>query len=129
MFCIGYMTLENWLNSIDKEQPVYACLITEPGQTGQYAQRLDKLVVLVSQPESDDIVHYCRLNVASLQYIGDSPYNDHKRNVAQAEQAWLTIQAWLNEQGLDIREGVISMTQNINLVDGWAVFLNLPSPL
>jgi hypothetical protein len=119
---IGYLSLENWLTVVDKNLPVYACLVTEPGQQGQYSQRIDQLIVLVEQPEGE-LVHYCRLHVASLQYVGNSPYNNHNQNIGLAEQAWDIVQTWLKENGLVVRPGLVSFPKDLRLTDGWAHFL------
>jgi hypothetical protein len=121
-FFIGYGTLEEWLRSVDPKRPVFAALITEPGKVVQ-SMRTDRLMIRVAQP-ADDLMHYCQLVIARVQYVGDNPFNtDYKQRFSLAEQAWKVVEAWLDERGLTVMNGVVSMPDNLRLMDGWANFL------
>jgi hypothetical protein len=72
---VGYLTLEEWLRSVDKQRPVYALLFTEVGETS-FDLRTDSIVIEVAQPEDGQaLVHYARLYAGSLRYQGGEPFD------------------------------------------------------
>lgn len=122
---VGYATLEEWLLVVERARPVYVALVTEPGKANQYDQHTDAMVIVAAQPDGD-LVHYCRLVVGYVQYLGALPFNgqaDLDAKLAQAGQAKAIVDAWLGENGLEIRPGVISTQANARFLDGWAGFL------
>ena len=123
---IGYIQLESWLNATDKTCPVFAELTQVPGKTADYGYRWDELVIFVAQPDqAHGLIHYCRIVVGELQYmVGDifTPNAEQRRTLA--ETAWAIVRAWLEQQGLTVRQGLIAMPDNLRLTDGWAGFLH-----
>ncbi len=84
--------------------------------------RTDTLTVLVAQPEQN-VVHYCRIAVGAVRWLDGQPFDvDHEQRQALAQQAWEIIKEWLNEQGLQIRHGVIDGTPGLK-VEGATGFL------
>jgi hypothetical protein len=122
---VGYGQLENWLNAINKTRPVFANLITEPGKYGEYGHHTDTLTILVAQPDvSEGIVHYCRVVVGKIQYLGNDPFTpNHQQRLDLAGEAWLIVSAWFAEQSLVVHPGIIAIPANLKLMDGSAGFL------
>lgn len=122
VFFIGYEYLECWLTVVDRARPVYANLMIEPGETDQ-ALRTDTMVILVAQPEHD-LVHYCRLPVATLNYLDGQTYDpDHETRVQAAKNTWELVNHWLDGHDLTVRNGIVAAPAGLRLQDGWANFL------
>ncbi len=120
---IGFDTLEEWLASIDRSRLVFANFVTELGKTSHRDVRIDRMVIVVSQPVAD-LVYYCRLPVGELQFLGGKPFNpDHEQQVKQAKQAWKIVESWLRKQGLKVHKAVIAAPQNLVFLEGRADFL------
>lgn len=122
---IGYETLEEWLKSADKTRPVFANLIIDPGKPKDTGIRTDRYVIIVNQPEEGGgLVHYCRLQVEKVRYIGDQPFdNDRDLRVARARDAWRIVEDWLIENGFTISHGIVAAPKDLLFLDGWANFL------
>ena len=122
---VGYDLMEQWFEVVDKERPVYAKLVREQQIVAANNLWSAHLIIWVAQPESmSDLVHYVRLNVGTLQFIGDKPFdNDHEQRIALAESAFEIVHKWLEEQGLDVRPGLVAVPEHVRLLDGWAGFM------
>lgn len=115
---IGYATIDQWLLVIDRSKPVFASLVTEPGEAAQYNLRTDQLVIMVTQPE-EDLVHYFRTVVSELRYLDGTPFDvDHKRRITSASEAWQKVQDWLTDHKLSFRQGVIASPKGLRFLDG-----------
>lgn len=115
---IGYNTVDRWLSAIDVRRPVYASMVTEPGEVAQYGIRTDQVAVMLAQPDAD-VVHYFRALVMELRYVEDQPFDvDHKRKLAAIKDAWTKVQDWLLDHGLDYREAVIAAPKDLRFLDG-----------
>jgi hypothetical protein len=120
-FYIGYPMLEEWLTVIDKKQPVFGCLVMEMGEM-VFNQRSTDLIIIITQPGGDNLVHYCRLIVGCIK-DGWIYNEDGFRRMMLAEQAWKIVQDWLNQQGLTVLPGIIATPKNMRFLEGWAKFL------
>ena len=121
---IGYGSLEDWAEAISTHEPVYACPLTEPDKPNAQGMRTDRLVITCSQPDDRGHVHYCRLRVGFLQYIGDTPINqDHEERKQRLDQAWEIVETWLRDRGFTIRRAAVAVPVDLKLMDGWAGFL------
>ena len=83
------------------------------------------LVIWVGQhrPSTREI-HYFRCRVGLLEYVGSMPFgNDHEERKRQAEEAWALIREWLQEQGFEVKEGVVAYPRELKLFEGWPGFL------
>ena len=70
------------------------------------------------------MVHYCRLQVEKVRYIGDQPFDeDQDLRVARARGAWRIVEDWLVENGLTVSHGIIATPKDLLFLDGWAGFL------
>jgi len=77
----------------------------------------------MAQPDGD-VVHYFRAPVEQLRYVDDQPFDvDHTRKLAAIQEAWLKAQAWLEDRGLEFREGVIAAPQELRFIDGDIAYL------
>lgn len=116
-YWIGYHDINQWLNAIDKTQPVFANLTTELGNTDHRGLRIDHLVILVAQP-AGDLLHYWRLVVGELRFIDNESFDgNHKQRRQTAEQTWQSVQDWLAVHNLIICQGVVAALINVRLLD------------
>ena len=125
-FFSGYFNLNEWAEWVKANagKPINATLYRHPGTSGQYGDRVDKLVIEVS-PTWDGAAHYCRIPVGSLAYVNNQPWDaDAKQRFARAEGAWQIVADWLREQGFQPRNAQISKPRDLFLVDGHAAFLD-----
>ncbi len=124
-FHLGYPALELWAQAVNKDEPVYGMLLTEPGQTGQRSWRVDSLVIACFQTSANHCVHYCRLLVGRLTMInGSQPFdNNAEERKGRAEDAWDIVKDWLWEQDFDLREAAIATPLDHRLLEGTADFL------
>lgn len=123
-FFVGYQTLEKWLAAINREEPVFAALTTEPGKPDGHQLRIDTVLILVAQPGAEGLLHYCRLVLGELRYMDDRPFDiDHIQRLAKAEQTWNQVQEWLASKHLNVIEGVIGLPLNIRPQNGSVHFL------
>lgn len=115
---IGYNTVDRWLSAIDVSRPVYASMITEPGEVAQHGLRTDLVVMMLAQPEGD-IVHYYRAPVVQLRYVDDQPFDiDHRSKLKAVKDVWEKTRGWLQDHGLDYREAVIAAPKDLRFLNG-----------
>ena len=122
---IGYPSLEAWARTATRAFPVYACLVEEPQPPSKHGLQDVLLIVWATQhrPQVRE-VHYFRCRVGRLEYVGNTPFgNDHEERKRRAEEAWALIRSWLNEQGFEVKEGVIAHPKDLKLFEGWPEFL------
>lgn len=121
---IGYPTLEGWAQAVQKDEPVYAMLLTEPGKTTQNGYRVDDLTIVCAQPDAHNRAHYCRLLVGQVAYVADQPFGDkHDQSMDWAETAWDLVKDWLWEQNFDVREAALAVPVDYRFLNGRAAFL------
>lgn len=114
---VGYNNPYHWLASIDSGQPVFANLFTEHGETNEYRQRVDKLVIMLAQPEAD-LVHYYRFVVGELNFVSGEIFDaDHKKRTIVANEAWERSLNWLRSKGLTYHLGVIAAPKNLHFLE------------
>lgn len=100
---IGYPTLEAWAWVVHKDAPIYAMLLTEPGAHGQHGHRTESLLIVCAQPDDHKQVHYNRIMVGQLSFLGDQPFSSkHTWIMDQAEHAWGLVKDWLGEQAFKV---------------------------
>jgi hypothetical protein len=121
---IGHPTVEQLISVTDAQEPVYCMLITESGATTAQGLRTDKLVIVVSQPDERGDVHYVRLPVGSVSFIGNTPFDsDHAERRERARQAYAVVRGWLSGFSSPVCEALIAMPTDYRLLEGWADFL------
>ncbi len=82
---IGYGRLENWAEVASVQEPAYVCLVSE-SETGNPGFRNERAIILCAQP-AGALVHYCRIPVATIQWVGDTPFTEnHEQRIERAEQ-------------------------------------------
>ncbi len=114
---VGYNNRNHWLASIDPGQPVFANLYTEHGETNEYHQRIDKLVIMLAQPEAD-LVHYCRFVVGELNFISGEVFDaDHKKRISAANAKWDKVLDWLQSLGLVYRLGLVAAPKHLHFLE------------
>jgi len=119
---VGYGQLEAWAEAVSMLEPVYASLISE-SNTGDYGIRYERAVILCAQPQGE-IVHYCRIPVASIEWIADQPLTqNHEQRIERAEQAKKIVRDWLRAQGFVVREAAVAFPRDFRLLEGGAGFL------
>ena len=100
---IGYLSLEKWSDTVSVLQPVYGCLMSE-SEMADHNMRYESAVIQVTQIKGDD-VHYCRIQVATIQWLHDQPFNsDWKQRQKRARQAWEIVNNWLHQRGFNVGE-------------------------
>lgn len=121
---IGYSSVEKFLDYTPPYHDIYATLITEPGASGQHGVRSDKLVITL-QRLKDDQVHYCRIPVGSLTYIGESqPFDPNaQERKDRALQAFDLVQTWLVKAHYNLIPATVAVPLDHRFLDGWADFL------
>lgn len=121
---IGYPTLEKWAESVQKTEPVYAMLLTEPGNPTQQGYRVDDLTIVCVQPDAHNWAHYCRILVGQVSYVADQPFGSkHTWIMDQTEIAWALVKDWLWEQAFDVREAALAVPVDYRFLNGRAAFL------
>lgn len=119
---IGYGRLETWAEVASVLVPAYVCLVSE-SETSIHGLRNERAVVLCAQP-AGALVHYCRIPVATIQWIGDAAFTqDLEQRIERAEQAHAIVLDWLQEHGFGIRDAAIAFPRDYKLMDGRADFL------
>ncbi len=118
---IGYSKLEDLAEIVSILEPVFANLVSESDQ-GEHL-RHERAIVQVAQPQGDS-VHYVRIQVAAMDWMGDQPFNsDHKQRVERAQQAWEVVRTWLKAHGFIVREATVAYPHNYKMLQGKADFL------
>lgn len=123
---IGYMALEEWARSVDKQKPIYVVTMSEVREGGATRPARSTLVVMCSQPDPRGDVHYCRIVIANASFIGGQAMEpDYPERVKAQQTAHDLVRAWLKEQGFVVlREALVAMPlQSLSLVDGWPGWL------
>ena len=115
MICIGYSTLEEWCKVVDKDSPVYVCLLQETSPSNVPGLLYKKDVVSCCQADSRENVHYFRQTLRTYTSV------DMEEN--SAIEGWQIIKEWLVEKGFTVLEGTVSMPGDLKLLEGYADFL------
>lgn len=122
---LGYESLEEMLRSVDRKRPIFGLLVAESVRVGQQGFRTDKYIIVVSQPEAGEgLVHYCRLPIAQVRYIGDHAFDsDAERKIERAKGAWLALAGWLAASGYRLVLGVVATPEHMHWLEGEAACL------
>lgn len=116
---IGYPRLYALTFALDKTQPVYIASYVEAMTGPSPAQRIDVHYVMVTQPDVQSHVHYCRIPVVRLVYhngIAFAP--DYAEQLAQVEQRRTEVEAWLVGEGYQVRTGMVGLPEGVVLIEG-----------
>lgn len=116
---IGYSRLGNLTLVLNKTQLVYVASHIEATTGPTPAQRIDSHYVVVTQPDPQNRVHYCRIPVVKLVYhngIAFAP--DYAEQLAQVEQRQTEVEAWLVGEGYQVREGMVGLPEGVVLIEG-----------
>jgi hypothetical protein len=124
-YFVGHATLEGWNKAIDPDYQVYAIMTVESRMGNAGLSRVERHIITLAQPV-DDEVHYCRLHVASTEWIGDTCVSPRQaEREARAQQAWELIKGWLKEKRLQWHEAAVAVPGELRdgLIEGHAVVL------
>lgn len=127
---IGYHSLEAWLQSVDRQRPVFVSLSTRVGESEGYNVRSHYLEIVAAQPETGgEIVHYCLLQVGRLRFVNGEPFDANHSKIRQmSDDVHDLVKNWMIEQGLQVSPGLVAFPTNIRLLSGRAEFLNSLTP-
>lgn len=117
---IGYGDLSRWAASADKQQPVYAKPIADPGKPDSRGVSIQTHVVLVQQIDEHDHVHYVRIVTGRETCINGDRLPGPKNVQARTQSAWEIVQGWLLANGFQLREAVIAQPHGLSLLNGHA---------
>ena len=116
---VGYPWLSNLTLALDKTQPVYVASCVEAMTGPSPAQRIDSHYVVVTQPDPQNRVHYCRIPVVKLVYhngIAFAP--DYAEQLAEVEQRQTEVEVRLAGEGYQVRVGMVGLPEGVKLIDG-----------
>lgn len=119
---IGFDSLEKFLGAATHLHPLNALPIVHPGRGGSHGISIDTQLILVSQVQANGEVLYCRIITGRYQAIAGShePLFEGKNYQARSESAWQIVAQEMLMQGFVVREALIAIPQNLQLLDGHA---------
>ena len=119
---IGFDSLEKLLNAATHLRPLNALPVVLPGRGGKYGISINTQLILVSQVQANGEVLYCRIITGRYQAIAGSrePLDEGKNYQARSESAWQIVAQEMLMQGFDVREALIAIPQNLQLLEGHA---------
>lgn len=122
---VGYGSLEEMLKGLLRGTTVYANHVSISNGIGQHGVRTYELIIMVSRHCPDmNQVHYCRMVLGHLQYMGKTPISEDPNGKRErAQQAWKIVEEWLIEQEFYVAHAMVAMPKDLVLFDGWADFL------
>ena len=116
---IGYPQLRDLTLALDKTQPVYVAAYIEALTGPSPAQRVDNHYIVVTQPDPQNRVHYCRIPVVKLVYHNGVAFApDYAGQLAWVEQKRAEVEAWLVEKGYQVRMGMVGLPEGMVLIEG-----------
>lgn len=121
-FFVGYSDLALMRPALSRERPVFVLETIDPGKPTSSGLRLDRLQVVVSQPDPDNsMAHYCLLVVATEQMVGNAPLDaaSYHKHEAEAGQIAGLITGWLEAKGYTVVRGLMAMPGGVRYMDGW----------
>ena len=117
---IGFATLEEWAAAVDPSRPVLAMPLIEHGRENG-GLRVDELLVVCQQVDTDGSVLYCRLRAASLTRCYGEPFDPDWR---EREAAWRSlgdaVESFLQEKGFTLRRATVAWPKDHVFLQGRA---------
>lgn len=116
---IGYLYLSDLASMLDITQPVYVAPCVESNSGTAPGQHTHAHYIMVTQPDSQNRVHYCRISVVQLVYhngIAFAP--DYGEQLAKVEQVRGEVEAWLTGEEFKVWAGMVALPQGMMLVEG-----------
>lgn len=116
---IGYLRLSDLVTTLDPSQPVYVAPLVESTDGTTPGQQTDHHFIMLTQPDAQNRVHYCRILVVKLVYhngIAFAP--DYRERLAQVEQVRGEVETRLAGEGCTVRKGMVAFPEGLVLVDG-----------
>lgn len=116
--CIGYLHLQHLAISLDPTQPVYIAPFVESDSGSALGQRTDHHYIMVTQPDSLNRVHYCRISVMQLVYHNGIAFAlDYGEQLGKVEEIRSEVERWLAGEGYTIRAGMAALPEGVVLVE------------
>lgn len=121
---IGFSSFEGWLSAIDRQRPVNAiCLVDAHLANGHGLYAVEHLVEVSQVTEHGD-VYFARTAVDRYDSPdGVAPLFHEERHADRAPSGWALTQAWLAEQGLQVRQAAVSTPRDLKMLEGSAGFM------
>lgn len=119
---IGFDSLEKLLAAATHLCPLNALPVVHPGRGGKYGISIHTQLILVSQVQANGEVLYCRIITGRYQALAGShePRSEGKNYQARSESAWQIVAQEMLMQGFNVRQALIAIPQNLQLLDGYA---------
>jgi hypothetical protein len=115
---IGYGRFAEWLDWVDRDMPVLAIPLVEPG-TEHSGLRTDRLLVVCQQVGPEGHVHYCRLRAAEMTRCGGEPFDrDWQEREAAWHSLWEAVEQELLARGLTARRATVAPPRWLRLLEG-----------
>lgn len=115
---IGYERLDEWLCVIDPAQPVYAHLLVKQEYSNETDRCIDYHRLVVGQHDSLNHVHYYRVTLATIVYVGGVPFDpEHAQVIAEAKRVCEQVVRWL-EQDFTVWRGMVAMPEGLVHLEG-----------
>ena len=120
---LGFATLEEWAQAVDRKRPVLAMPLVHPGPNSGGMQ-VDELRVVCQQVTDSGTVLYCRLRAASLTRFNGQPFDsDWKEREEAWDSLWEAVEAYLKEQGFTLRRATVAHPKDHVFLEGKAGFI------
>lgn len=120
----GFNSLDTFLEHVDCDRPIYALSITDTAEHGQGVS-IQQIAILVSQPGAGGLVNYCRIPTARIELLHGQPLgHDHAERCRRAQNAWCTVLAYFDWQGIVTIPALIAAPKDLQLLDGEAECLH-----
>lgn len=114
---IGYLTLINFAIALEQNEPVYVASYIETTHGSIEGQRTDHHYIMVTQPDIQNRVHYCRIPVVRLVYhngIAFAP--DYAEQLAKVAQVQGEVEGQLVGEGFALRRGMVALPRDLDLL-------------
>lgn len=107
---IGYQSLAAITAILDKTQPVYLASHIDSRNGNLPGQRIDTHTVIVTQPDTQNRVHYWRVVVCELVYHNGVAFApDAEMQIRQVEQVRSEVGNWLMGEGCSVIAGMVAL--------------------